>query len=280
MRLSEPTPETKSEPPRRLPYAAVPLNPNKAADPYGEGLYTVASIRRIREKLDDAMRYARLTGWVGDPELCKSLDELLEASLFSSHRDRIDHNMRPLETLADVEDPDMRDAQEGLATPRQLINLLIRYPALGSLELAKLSHPLDAAATYEMDVDVCEAVLAAGGDIVLEGPRYKPKTARPDIPAMTFLRKQQIAKLATEHGTIHVVTRKSYLVRGDKEARKYDPGLGLEIIRGVRLAPIGRKIEGCLQEARIYGDASIQADLQWLQPIATSYYAKYVKGAK
>ena len=277
MNRSEIHPEITHEPPRRLPYGAVPLNPNRATDPYGAGLYAVASIRRIREKLDDAMLEARATGWVGDPKLRASLDELLETSLFSSHRARMDHNMRPLEALADLEDPDVQRAREGLATPRELIDILVRYPALGSLELAKLSHPLDASATRDMDIDVCEAVLSAGGEIVLEESRYKSKTVKPEIPAMTVLRKQQIAKLVTEHGAIHVVTRKSFLVRGDKEARPYDRGLGIEIARGNRISPIARKIEGCLQEARIYNDPSIPADLQWLQPIATSYYAKYVK---
>jgi hypothetical protein len=253
----------------RLDYGAVPLDPYRATDPRDFRSYETASMERISDKLTHAMLVAIENEWVIDEELILDLDDHLNISLLDSQKRRIDKNAVPLVGV-EATDPRIIDAKNGVASPSDLLGILIDYPGIGSLELAKLSHPLDAQAPRDMDVAVLNAIEGTGGQIKFDDPRYKAKTVLHELPAATILRKQLVGEYEGANGRIEIVSRKALLVRGDHEARELDPLLDRKIRNPERFDELTRKIESYLpyQENHPY--------LRWLQPIATSYYAKYV----
>jgi hypothetical protein len=259
--------------PHRLEYGAVPLDPWNATDPGDSLQYSRASLNRIDVKLAAAMNLAHRRGWVKSPELAESLQRFIGGSLYDSQIRRIELNPTiPIEDMTDRYDTKVESAKNGTATPSDLLELLVDYPDLGSLELAKLSHPLDFNATQAMDTDVNEALKAyAKGRFLGLPSRYKKKSYDPTIPAGTVLRKQDLFTLDTIHGTIQIVQRKSFVVRGDEEAcADNDPFLYRKLKQPERSDELFQKIEAYLPDINLY------PELRWLQPIATSYYAKYV----
>ena len=200
---------------QRLEYGAVPLNAWTAVEPDGVTKYSLASLERIDNKVTAAMNDAKERGWVTSPELADALHQFVAVSLYNSQWSRI--NLNPTISLGSVDenDPLVVRAKDGTATPSELLAVLAAYPKLGSLELAKLSHPLDTVATEEMDNDIYTMFDSEHG--VLSLPHYKMKrtdsSAPTPIPAAIILRKQHLFS----HGAIQIIQRKSFLVRGDDE---------------------------------------------------------------
>jgi len=267
----------------RPDYGAVPLEPWTAVEERRRGLrkkretYFAASVLRINSRIDAAMSVAvHEHDWVESPELSQDLRGLIEASLYDSHRRRMEFNPGVLDDgVVDMDDARIESAKNGTATPVDLLGLLIDYPKLGSLELAKLSHPLDSAATEEMDAEVRYALACKGFEFIDAPGRYKTKTMRPHIPAATILRKQTVAELELPDGLLQVVQRKAFLVRGDDEARRdNDTHLDRLVRNPDRHEELYEKIEGWYPYAQ---ELSQEWDRsrRWLQPLATSYYAKY-----
>lgn len=264
--ISNPSIESAS-----LPYAAVPLH----IDQQSQIEYNAVSLERIRRKLGQATRLAVRDRWVEPGELAGRLGAIVDKSLTESHEQRVFWNRRygrQAGALAELRFRDERAARalEGVATPGDLLSLLRDYRELGSLELAKLSHPFDYRAPEAMDEDVEKAIFNLGGAVWWAEAKYKPKTYEPDIPAMTILRKQAVGSLEAETGMIQIIRRQSFLVRGDAEARDVDPFLDRKINNPSRLKELTQKIEGYLPHIDLH------PHLKWLQPIASSYYAKYV----
>jgi hypothetical protein len=203
--------------------------------------------------------------------LAKRLYDFMEVSLYDSQMRRIDLNPTLLlDGVIDDEDLRVIHAKNGTATPSDLLSLLVDYPNLESLELAKLSHPLDSRATVPMVESVSGALVAQGGDLLHdEKARYKLKRLDPTIPAAIVLRKQVISRQDVVHGIIEVVQRQSFLVRGD-EGVSPDEYLSRKIKNPDRIAELEEKIESYVP------DLDKLPGLRWLQPQATSYYAKYV----
>jgi hypothetical protein len=268
----------------RPEYGAVPLEPWTAVEERRRWLrkkretYLAASVLRINGRIDAAMDAAVLQhDWVDSPQLSKDLRSLIETSLYDSQRRRMEFNPGVLNSgIVDMDDDRVECAKNGTATPVELLGLLIDYPKLGSLELAKLSHPLDTAATEEMDGEVMYALACKGFGFVDAPGRYKTKTKRPQIPAATILRKQTIAELDLPDGLLQVVQRKAFLVRGDDEARaENDTHLDRLVRNPDRHDELFEKIEGWYPYAK---ELSPEWDRsrKWLQPLATSYYAKYI----
>jgi hypothetical protein len=257
---------------RRLEYGAVPLDPWKAhnVDDLHEP-YVASSTRRIKEKTHEAISCAMAEGWVATPELAVQLAELIEVSLYDSQMMRVQRNdMAQLGDRAAKDDPRIIRAEQGMATPDDLLSALIDYPLLGSLELAKLSHPLDADATRQMDEDVFGAIAERMEAIEIVDPRFKTKSLREDIPAATILRKQLLASQETPHGTLHVVQRKAFLVRGDSETGIADPYMDRKVRSRTRHEEeLHPKVDSYLQYA------ADLPDQKWLQPLSTSYYGFY-----
>jgi hypothetical protein len=176
----------------------------------------------------------------------------------------------------DIDDPVYEKARDGVATPTDLLALLMSYPKLGSVELAKLSHPLDFAASEEMDGEVLYALAWMGFDFLDEPGRYKTKNFRSELPAATILRKQTIAERETDAGLIQVVQRRGFLIRGDEEARAENDAYLDRMLRNQnRRSTVYEKIENWYPYASQL-PLELERSRKWLQPLATSYYAKYV----
>ena len=269
----------------RPEYGAVPLEPWTAVEERRHWLrkkretYLAASALRINSRITLAIDTAADDGWVTSPELSQDLRELIETSLYDSQRRRMEFNPGVLDQgLVNMDDIRVEKAKNGTATPFELLGLLMDYPKLGSLELAKLSHPLDTEATTEMDDEVLYALACKKFTFVDEPGRYKTKTKRPHIPATTILRKQTVAELDLPDGLLQVVQRKAFLVRGDSEARaENDVHLDRLVRNPDRHDELYEKIEGWYPYAHDL-PAEWDRSRKWLQPLATSYYAKYVEG--
>jgi hypothetical protein len=266
---SEASPKTP-----QLDYAAVPLDPWRATEIGGSRNYEQASCGRIDSKVTEAMDIAVSKGWVKAPELEKTLRKFLTESLYDSLTRRIDLNaMASSNDSIGDSDPRMIRAKAGLAAPAELMTLLIDYPNLHSIEIAMLSHPLNARATEAMDTDVKGVFANLENSTALPlMPRYKMKRIESTIPAGIVLRKQALHNIETAAGTIQIVQRKSFLVRGDKDA-------GFDVIDRMiehkeRFGELSQKIEGYLPYFNL--DPNEYPMLKWLQPTATSYYAKYL----
>lgn len=263
--------EHLDQPAVTLGYAAVPLDlrTNERTD-----TYRMESLGRIRQGLTAAVECALEHEWVRSEHLANELAKLVDRSLTESHERRIFFNRRydkaPLGNVVDMSDDRVARAVRGEASPVDLLSMLQDYPTLGSIELAKLSHPLDVSATIPMDADIFHTLEKFDAHEDPGEPRHKLKSYDLDIPAMTMLRKQAVGSFATSIGDIQVVRRQEMLIRGDNEARELDPLLDRKIRNPNRLPEVIQKMEAYLLHAAAH------PDLQWLQPITTSYYAKYL----
>lgn len=270
----------------RLTYGAVPLEPWTAAEETGRWLrkrretYLAASVLRIHDASQVALMGALEEGWVESPAIAKELHGIIETSLYDSQSRRMDLNPGKLgHGMVDEDDPRYERAKNGTATPGELLSLLVDYPKLNSLEIAKLTHPLDMGATDEMDSEVMYTLAYMGFEFIDEPGRYKTKTKRPDVPAITVLRKRTIAELEAEAGVIQVVRRQAFLVRGDAEAvRENDMHLDRMVASEGRHHEIYDKIEAGMPYVGFVPQEALKAR-KWLQPLATSYYAKLVDEA-
>lgn len=248
-------------------YAAVPLDLRATR----QESYRAESLDRIRNTLVAAAANAMEQEWVRSSELADRLVGIMDRSLVESHEKRIFLNRRydteRLNDTVDMTDDRIVRAMNGEASPCDLLEVLRDYPALESLELAKLSHPLNTEATMPMDRDIRATLGKLGVAVGYNPPVYKPKSYHDDLPALTILRKQSIGSLGIPGGQIEVVRRQSFLVRGDDEAREIDPLLDRKIRNRERFGEIAQKIERYLPHARLHPYISTYSS------IATSYFA-------
>jgi hypothetical protein len=265
-------------------YLAVPLD-LPISDPQERVDYNRDSLGRIQKALAGAVEHALAMGWIEDTEadtadnngkgLTQRVSNLIDLSLTQSHVTRLFLNRHFDEVFdATPEDPRILKAAKGTAEPVDLMELLVDYPALYSVELAKLSHPLDGSATTAMDGAVRDAILAQGGELLNTSPKFKPKTRELSIPAMTVLRKRKVGHVAAKAGEISIVSRQAFLVRGDMAARDEAPYIDRKIKNEDRFDELKKVVE---MEVPGLTEA---AAVKWLQPIATSYYAKYLHPKK
>jgi len=258
---------SESAPRQRLPYGAVPLDPWRAGGEHVRNLYSLASISRIERGLRRTMIDQ---DWFRQDERAHDIRTLMRNSLISSHFTRIDRNNGfHTGTFMDLADPRVEWARQGLATPEELFTLLVDYPDIGSLELAKLSHPFDFAATNDMDRAMDELMLGVDGELLDDEPRYKLKRTELGIPAGIVLRKQDLMDYPTQHGTIRVVQRRGFLVFDGKGMD--DPHFKRLLKNPKNEQALWAKIEWYLYEH------PTGEPFGWVQPQATSYYAKYIQ---
>ncbi|HEY5695812.1 MAG TPA: hypothetical protein VIQ80_03180 [Candidatus Saccharimonadales bacterium] len=269
----------------RLTYGAVPLEPWTAVEErrgiFGRRqseTYMAASVLRICTGINKALDAAvRQYDWVQSPELEAQLRDIIETSLYDSQSRRVELNPGSLERGdVNVDDPRYEKAKNGTASPAELLTLLIDYPKLNSVELAKLSHPLDFAASEGMDSDVMFTLARLGFEFIDEPGRHRIKAMQPEIPAMTVQRKQTVAELEVAEGLLQVVQNRTFLVRGDEEAcAENDRHLDRLILNPERRGEVYEKIEQWYPYARQLPVGHERAR-KWLQPLSSSYYAKIV----
>lgn len=228
-----------------------------------------ASTGRIIDKTTASVHQAINEGWVRSLDRALELTQIIEDSLYDSQMMRIRrNNVEVFSDRVDLTDPRVDRAMKGTATPEDLLAVLEHYPLLGSLEIAKLSHPLDAAATEAMDQVVIGAASKYFDTLDRSPAYYKTKSLVPDIPAATVLQKKRIALRETPYGTLRLVRRKAFLVRGDDEADALDPYMDRKVRNAARHAEdLYPKIDGYSRDGA--------PEQKWLQPLSTSYYAFY-----
>lgn len=269
----------------RLEYGAVPLEPWTASEEERGVLwrkkrvsYLAASALRISGRIDNSLATAvDRYGWTVSAERERQLRGMIESSLYDSQCRRLELNPNTLLHGEDLSgDERFERAKNGTAHPADLLTLLMDNPKLGSIEIAKLSHPLDMEASETMDGEVLFTLARLGFEFIDEAGRYKTKSAKPEIPAITVLRKQTIAELGVPEGIVQVVQRRAFLVRGDEEARaENDLYLDRMVGNPERHQDIYDKIESWYPYYRQLPPERERAR-KWLQPLATSYYAKII----
>lgn len=258
----------------RLSYSPVPLEPLSATHPNTGKNYAETSSRHITRGWKAALHHAVESGWIdaNDAQLIAQIDEYVESSLQSTQARRILHHASTrLDESVDRTDPRVQRALDARSTPRDNFDVLVDYPALREIELAKLSHGLDFSATEEMDAAVLEIILDTCTRLYPHEPRYKIESRNNDIPAALIVRKTPLAECDTKHGLVVITKRQTLLVRGDFAARGFDEVLDRRIKNPERFEELCVKIEGYMQ----YIDQIPQGDRTWLQPTTTSYYAAY-----
>lgn len=255
----------------RSRYAAVPPDPwrateNERAGTHAAALYSAASIKRIDRRLTRTMIDQ---SWFRHDERAHDLHAMMRSSLFDSQFRRLDkNNAADLETIVDPTDERAVRALRGVASPAELFTLLADNPELQSFELAKLSHPFDFAASGEMDREIDELLLASGGELLDTSPRYKMKRVDLDIPAAIVLRKQDLMDFPVDGGRLRVVQRRGLLVFDGNDLD--DPYFNRLLKNPDNLPKLSTKIEAHL------ADNPQDTPYGWVQPQATSYYAKYL----
>ena len=274
---------------RRLEYGAVPLQPWTAPHPDMPGEnYFQASLRRIRECLDANIHMPIEKGTITSPETLTAIHDFCELSLTDAHIRRITHHHengvdKTLEGPMDT----VKAAEDGTATPAEMLGLLMLNPHLDAIEMAKLTHPFDGSADRSMIDAVSSAIIAHEG-VRIDGvtPRYKTKRASNEIPALVVLKKRPIAIIETRGGLIEVIERKTFLVRGDEGVT--DESMEPRVDRLVKKIATHRATrpkderepESVGAEAKLFAlinEAHAVEDSQqpWLDVLTTSVYAHY-----
>lgn len=254
-------------------HGAVPLDPWRASyNPRRESLnslYVTGSNTRIERRLTKSMVEGE---WFKNVPQAHQLYDFMGVSLRDSQNRRVDMNGRvDLRNGLPIEDERMDHALDGTASPAELFTLLADVPELGSLELAKLSHPFDFDATGEMDRELDELLLTIGGELLDSEPRYKVKRTDCTIPAAMLLRKQDLLDYRVdEDHVLRVVERQGFMVfqGAGKEDELYFDRL---IKNPKNHSALFAMVEGYTR------DDSERLSYGWVQPQATSYYAKYIR---
>jgi hypothetical protein len=272
--MLEQTPKFETElRPAHLEYGAVPLDTWSALYPDGSGKdYANGSLSHISDKVQEAVAETVMAGTLGELK-AHDLAEFMMESLSESQFHRIKLNSNSLSRdMLDENDERVQRALTGVATPQELFDILVDYPKLGSVELAKLSHPMKPLDSLPMDVDI-ETMLTKYGAEMLDEPAYhKAKLRDSSIPAVIILRKQPVADYKTEHGTIRVMQRKSVLVHAEDGASN-DPYLE-------RLVKNAERFDELIDKVGHAVDFLDIVPLGWLHVQATTYYAKYLPEAE
>ena len=254
-------------PRERLPYGAVPLRPWQAIYPGSDKNenYFNTSRKHIEAKAHQAILGSEV------PDNTKSLlGNFLLESLLATHTNRMDYNHDSFEVLNTLKEPCeiLQYAYDGLATPEELTNILLTHPEIGALELAKLSHPLDFGESKAMDDSIVELLIAKNARPIATDTRHKRKRLQPEIPALIVARKTELGDIPCADGVIRITQRQSLLIRGDVEP----DNIALErMVRNEhRFDELTAKIE------EHFLPENFDPENQFVQPAATSYYAKYL----
>lgn len=299
---------------QRLEYAAVPLDPYRATYPGKLERYDTESFTHIVRKLGAVADRAIEMGWYTgeNNEADDRRQAFIADSLFDAHNMRLINNTSYYFNGEDADgnrsvpydgdDERVKRALAGTSHPSELFDVLSDYPEITSVELAKLSHPFDPLATSAMDQHIQQVIDAASmrepivapkarkmheheleseelpAKYTINGapheilPSYKMKrrVVSDDFTAAIVVRKLPIAERDTPNGTVQIVRRSSFAVRGDEMARELDPLLDRKIKNNDRFGELCEKVEAYLPHLEL------APELCWLQPTATSYYAKYL----
>lgn len=255
----------------------------------GENYYH-ASLRHIRERLDGNIHIPIENGTITSPESLDAIHRFCELSLTDAHNRRITHHhVNGVDKALDGPTEIVKAAEDGTATPAEMLSLLILNPHLDAIEMAKLTHPFDGKGDRAMMDAVNNAIEAVGGvEIHDVAPRYKTKRADSDIPALVVLKKRPLAAIEVSDGFIEIIERKSFLVRGDAgvvdETSEQTVGrLAKKVaLHRATLTKDKKRPEQIGAETKLFAlinEAHVVDDnpQPWLDVLTTSVYARYQK---
>ena len=276
---------------RRLEYGAVPLQPWTAPHPDMPGEnYFQASLQHIRERLDANIHIPIEKGTIASSVTLEAIHHFCEVSLTDAHIRRITHHHengadKTLEGPVEI----AKAAEDGTATPTEMLSLLVANPHLDAVEMAKLTHPFEGNGDKAMMCAVANAIETHSGlEIEQTTPRFKTKRANSDIPALVILKKRPMALIETPDGLIEVIERKTFLVRGDELVtdENMDPRIDrlvkkIAALRETRTKD-GSEPEVISAEAKLFDHINqvhaVDDNPQlWLDVLTTSVYARYHK---
>jgi hypothetical protein len=197
----------------RPDHAATPLNPYSLREDGG-----IAYIRNAQQHIEKILRGNLQRLQFAPPE---TVIGLLETSVNSALFDRAQENQNktiPLDCDGEIALL-FEKACRGFATPDELLELFMHYPeTLGSIELAKQTHPFDWRATEKMDIAVDEALSGNGfsmrGHERTQNVRYYYLRADDshDPKAIILRRKADIAVSRLSKGSAVAVQRDSFVL--------------------------------------------------------------------
>ncbi|MBC7746679.1 hypothetical protein H7Y40_01715 [Pedobacter sp.] len=249
----------------RLEYGAVPLDPwNTSHSQDGEDeSYLTASLEHIHSKVQLAIEKAREDGLMSEDAL-QHFAVLLEGHLFDAQTRRIDlHASRSLDDI-NLDDPRVANALQGTANPTDLLGVLLDNPKRKSIELGKLTHPLDYSATGPMISAVVDAVSNHGGDLIEDTlVRYKRKHYDPDFPALFVGEKYDIARVPFGKNGVTITVRSGNIARGDAEATELLPYVDRKIKNEDRFDELVAAI----------GGIATRQDCKWYLSTSSSVFA-------
>lgn len=195
-------------------HAPTPVNPGDTwesvhvQDSEGDGVlidvpYLAMSQKRIQEKLDNH--------WSGE------MVTFIESGLYSEHALRCTYNDgKVLDAEADAISQELfARAENGSATPIQLIHLLDRERYLGDTEIAKQTHPFENDATEVMDKSIRDSILTCdpnalfhSGQLLEDRIETELCSYSEDLNAITIARKHLFATLNMPGGVTHIYRRR------------------------------------------------------------------------
>lgn len=266
-----------------LLYGAVPLDHWSAKYPGTDKKYLLGAVDAANYALRRGLSYAYHTGLFGDIDSPAALEAtqrrakaayaFVEPVLANFETQRVWSNSDKESQFTQAEregSPWIRKAFEGTASPDDLLRLLQLKPELGSLELAKLTHPFDREAARAMHDAVAGAIYGAGGEI-MQGTDvvYKPVVTNSDssFPAQILMRKQAVGKVHTRG--IVIMERQLLLVAERPDDEDHDEVRRLQrlILNKERFRDCAYQVEDMLRNPAKF----MRSD--WVQPLATSDYA-------
>lgn len=258
----------------------------------GENYYQ-ASLRHIRERLDANFHIPVNNETINSREMFKAIHGFCELSLTDAHNRRITHHhVNGVDKTLDGPREIVQAAEDGTATPAEMLGLLILNPHLDAIEMAKLTHPFDGKGDGAMMGAVRSAIESHDGITIDDvTPRYKTKRADSEIPALVILKKRPMAVIETPQGLVEIIERKTFLVRGDAAVVKD----GAELTVGRWVKKIAQHRATLTRDEKepehIGAETKLAAFIDeihstddnpqpWIDVLTTSVYARYHKDSK
>ncbi len=190
----------------RLPWSPTPLNPYKfSRDGQPYMMASLDTIDRIMESTSEL-------------ELANNAPFHIKQLMPSSVRGALTRRFHAATLKVPTGDTPLelfKKAENGSASPVELIALLELDPSMSSVEVAKYSHPYEWDVTEQMDKTVTDALDKFDFTVNNDQPvRYIFAGAdnMQDPSAVTIVRKVDIGTIDSVNGTLNVVKRDSYLL--------------------------------------------------------------------
>lgn len=212
----------------RLPFGAVSFDPYHAIHPESsrrrnkQETYAPKSLKNVDRIVKGNYLRAIKEGTLqaADTETLEKLFHMVHASVMLAQTERMEHHHRhSVESLPIVRTVEVIAAEMGLATPTELLTILMDNPNLESIELAKQTHPFVSNDTRGMKRAVGEALSPYRNNLVANNwqVRTKVKGINEDLPAAIVVTKRPIATIDLGNGEfIEVIERLGNLARGDE----------------------------------------------------------------